>query len=326
MICRDESPDPIGEALHTLRMSSVFYCRSEFAQSWSLELPEIPDSLMFHIATSGTGYIEVAGYLPQALQPGQLALVPHGRGHRLTSQPGRPGVRLFDVPREPIGERYEVLRLGDGPPTSTVICGAVYFTSPVARHLTSLLPGLILIDAWTAPQSDWILSTIRLMGEEARSNRPGGEAVITRLADVLVVQAIRSWIAQDPEAQTGWLAALRDPHIGRAIAGIHRDPARPWTVSELAAQAAMSRSAFSARFTELMGEPAMHYLARWRMRLAYAELQMGLATVADVAEKMGYQSEAAFSRAFRRILRTSPGAVRKTGFDQPGVGSTTHAL
>ena len=133
-----------------------------------------------------------------------------------------------------------------------------------------------------------------------------------RLADILVIQAIRSWIEQDPAAQTGWLGALRDPQIGRAISLIHRDPARAWTVASLADEVAMSRSAFAARFAELVAEPPMHYVTRWRMHAAVTWLQEGDATLGELALRLGYQSEAAFSQAFKRFIGLSPGAVRRT--------------
>ena len=158
---------------------------------------------------------------------------------------------------------------------------------------------------------EWIQSTLRFMAAEARQLRPGGETSITRLADILVIQVIRSWIDQDPAAQTGWLGALQDRQIGRAIAFIHRDPARAWTLASLADEVAMSRSAFAARFTLLVGEPAMRYLARWRMHLAQTWLAADDLGLAEVAGRLGYQSEAAFSRAFKRFMGVSPGAVRR---------------
>jgi AraC-like DNA-binding protein len=136
--------------------------------------------------------------------------------------------------------------------------------------------------------------------------------VITRLADIVVIQALRAWIEADPGARSGWLGALRDPLIGRAIALVHADPARPWTVEGLARELAMSRSAFAARFTELVGEPAMQYVTTWRMHVALTELQGG-ATVGGLADRLGYRSEAAFARAFKRVIGTPPGAVRRAG-------------
>ena len=193
------------------------------------------------------------------------------------------------------------------------MCGAVRFDHPAAHNLVALLPRIIHLEAARSPQMDWMHSTLRLMADEARALRPGGEEVVTRLADILVIQAIRSWIQDDPAAHTGWLGALQDPQIGRAIALVHRDPARAWTVASLAAAVAMSRSAFAARFTQLVGEPAMHYVARWRMHVAATWLAEDTATVAELAGRLGYQSEAAFSRAFKRFVGVAPGAVRRAG-------------
>jgi AraC-like DNA-binding protein len=141
----------------------------------------------------------------------------------------------------------------------------------------------------------WVHSTLRFLTEEARELRPGGETVITRLADILVIQAIRSWVAGEPDAQTGWLRAVRDPQIGRAISLIHRQPARSWTLASLAAEVAMSRSAFAARFAHLVGETAMRYVARSKMQIALQSLKNDGARIGELASRLGYQSEAAFS-------------------------------
>ena len=305
--------DPLGEALHFLRMNGVFYSRCEFTAPWGLALPAMPGTLMFHVVTSGRCWLEVEGAEPRLLRLCDLGLVPHGEGHRLLNEPGVPAVGLFELPHEHLSERYEILRQGGGGAATSLVCGAVRFNHPAARHLLKLLPRLISVEAASSPQLEWMQSTVRFMAAEARELRPGGETVITRLADILVIQAIRAWIEQDPAAQTGWLGALRDRQVGRAIALIHRNPARAWTVASLAREAAMSRSAFAARFTELVGEPPMHYVARWRMHLALTWLQEDNATLGEIASRLGYQSEAAFSRAFKRLIGTSPGAARRNG-------------
>ncbi len=303
--------EPLGEALHFLRMSGTFYCRSEFTAPWALALPPFEACMMFHVVTAGQCWLEVEGADACLLRPGDLALVPHGEGHRLASEPGVPAAKLFDLPRELVSERYEILRHGGGGAPATVICGVVRFDHPAAHQLTRLLPRLIRVDAWSSPEMEWIQSTLRFIGAEAQELRAGGETVITRLADILVIQAIRSWIARDPASQTGWLGALRDKQIGRAIALIHRDPARGWTLASLATSVGMSRSAFAARFTQLVGEPAMRYVTRWKMSAAMTWLKEDDAPLSELARRLGYQSEAAFSRAFKRFLGASPGGVRR---------------
>lgn len=314
--------DPLGEALHILRMSGTFYSRCEFTAPWGLVLPAMPDSLMFHIVTSGRCWLEVAGAEPRMLQVGDLALVPHGEGHHLASDPGEPGAKLFNLPRELSSQRYEILRHGGGGAPTGLVCGTVRFDHPVARHLIELLPRFICVEGWSVPEMDWISSTLRFITAEASELRPGGDTVITRLADILVIQAIRSWIAHDPAAQTGWLGALQDTQIGPAIALIHRDPAHPWTVASLAFEVAMSRSAFSARFTALVGEPPMQYVARWRMHVALTSLKEDEGTIGELARRLGYQSEAAFSRAFKRFIGISPGAVRRKAAANAPPGGT----
>lgn len=304
------SADPLGEALHFLRMTGAFYCRSELSAPWGLTLMPMPGYLWFHVVTSGRVWLEAGGNTTRAVAPGDLALVPHGEGHVLRSEPGVPAPGILDLEREQVSERYEILRHGEGGAPTTLVCGAVRFDHPAAGNLLEILPKVIHIEASHSPQMDWMQSTLRLMSAEAEELRPGGEAVITRLADILVIQAIRSWIETDPAAQTGWLGALQDRQIGRAISMVHRDPARPWTVASLAAGVAMSRSAFAARFTELLDEPAMQYVTRWRMHVALNALQAERATVAELANRLGYRSEAAFARAFKRVIGVPPGVAR----------------
>lgn len=303
--------DPLGEALHFLRMNGAFYSRAQLTAPWGMSLEAMPGYMWFHVPVSGELWLEAGSAEPVLVRPGELALVPHGGGHLLRSEPGvaTPDISELDLQR--LSDRYEVVRHGGGGSPTTLICGAVRFDHPVARNLVELLPEIVHIDAADSPQVERMQSTLRLMAVEAREMRPGGEAVITRLADILVIQAIRSWIETDPAAQSGWLGALQDPHIGRAISLVHGDPARAWTVGALAGELAMSRSAFSARFSELVDEPVMQYVTRWRMNVAEDALQNQGATVAELASRLGYRSEAAFARAFKRVMGVPPGAAKR---------------
>ncbi len=296
-------------------MNGAYYCRSELTAPWGLTLPPMPGYLWFHVVTSGRLWLEAEDER-RWIHLGDLALVPHGEGHVLRSEPGAPAPGILDLERELVSDRYEILRHGGGGAPTGLICGAVRFAHPAAGHLIEILPGMICVEASRSPRLEWMQSTLRIMASEAGALRPGGEAVITRLGDVLVIQAIRAWIESDPAAQRGWLGALQDPQIGRAIANIHRDPARNWTVASLAHELAMSRSAFAARFTELVGEPVMSYVTRWRMHVAIAALKEEGATVGQLADRLGYRSEAAFSRAFKRIVGVSPGAIKRGDREQ----------
>ncbi|MBW0107091.1 AraC family transcriptional regulator [Pseudonocardia sp. KRD291] len=301
--------DPVGEALHVLRMSGTFYCRSELTAPWGMTLPRTPGCLWFHTVTSGGCELEVTGGESVSLRPGELVLVPRGDEHRLRSAPGVATPDIRSIPHPMLDDRYVLLRHGGDGDATRMVCGAVRFEHPAARGLLDLLPGLIRVEPTAG--SDRCHDTLRLIAAEVEDLRPGGEAVITRLADVLVIQALRQWLAHDPAARTGWLGALADDRMGRVLAQVHRDPSRDWTVTSLAATASMSRSAFAARFTELVGEPAMAYVTRWRMHVAADALTSGDATVAELAGRLGYRSEAAFSRAFSRTVGESPGALRR---------------
>jgi AraC-like DNA-binding protein len=311
----DIPPDPLGEGLHHLRMSGAFYCRSELTSPWGITLPELPDYLWFHVVTSGSFELEGGDQGWVRLHSGDLALVTHGAGHVLRSDPGAPAPGILDIEREEVSERYEILRHGGGGERTLLICGAVRFDDPAARNLIAALPDLIRIEALRAPGMERMQGTLGLIAAETMHPRPGGEAVITRLSDVLVIQAIRAWMDADPDARTGWLGALRDPEIGRALGLIHGDPARPWTVESLAGEVAMSRSAFAARFTALVGEPAMQYLTRFRMQVAMNALRDDGATIAELASGLGYRSQAAFARAFKRVVGVSPGAIKRRPID-----------
>ncbi len=309
--------DPLGQALHFLRMSGAFYCRSELTAPWGMALPAMPDYLWFHVVTRGRARVVNDGAEALVLDAGDFALVPHGEGHRLDSDPGAATPFILDLERELVSDRYEILRHGgDGEPTM-LLCGAVRFDHPAARELVASMPDVIHLESAESPRLDRMYGVIRLMAAEAEELQPGGEAVITRLADILVIQAIRAWIEQDPAAQTGWLGALQHPQVGRALALIHEDPAREWTVAALAHELAMSRSAFAARFSELVGEPVMSYVTRWRMYVAHDMLRRDGTTVAQLAGQLGYRSEAAFARAFKRVMGTPPGTVRRLGESDP---------
>ena len=304
--------DPLGETLHLLRLTGTFYCRSELTAPWGIDLPPFDGCMMFHIVTAGHCWLEVEGEEPRLLQQGSLTLVPHGTGHCIRSSPEVESEPLFDIPAEQVSDRYEIMRYGGAGELTHLTCGVVRFDHVAGRQLIALLPRVLQIDTWADDEDSWLHSTLRFISREARELRPGGETVITHLADILIIQAIRSWIDSTSDADRGWLAALRDDQVGKALAAIHREPGKDWNVALLAREVGMSRSGFSARFTNLVGESAMRYLTQWRMQLARAQLQETSDTLSVLADRLGYQSEAAFCRAFKREFGVPPGSVRHT--------------
>lgn len=325
--------DPLTEALHFLRLEGIFYCRSELTTPFGAHLPPMPGCLWFHVATEGSCLLVDSGGRSHRLDAGTMAVLPRAVGHELVdaaepeSLVAAAGGRLpsvLDLPQDYISPQYAILRHGGGGRPIRMVCAAVKVANPAARGLLDVLPEVLVVDPSAARPAgasgdivppaatlDAVPALLEIVAAETSHPAPGGEAVVTRVCDILTITAIRTWLDTDPSARTGWLGALRDPRIGRAVALIHREPERPWTVADLAGAVAMSRSAFAARFREVVGRGPIEYLTGWRMRVATDLLAEEQLTVASVAERLGYASEAAFSRAYRRHTGTPPGAVRR---------------
>jgi len=298
--------DPLGEALHLLRLTGCVYARSDLTAPWGIDLPPLEGHMMFHIVTAGRCWLEIDGSEPRLLDRGSLALVPHGLGHALVHERGGERVPFFDLPIQRVTERYELLQHGGGGEACRLICVVVRFDHAAAERLVDALPPVLHLDAWGGGDDRWLSDTLRFIAREAEAMRPGGETVITRLADILVIQMVRHWIEHEDSAEAGWLSALRDDRLGRAIAAMHREPGADWTLESLAKTAAMSRSAFAARFTELVGESAMRYLTRWRLQVARSRLREADEPIGVIAEGLGYRSEASFCRAFTPARAAAP--------------------
>lgn len=309
-----QSPgDPLGDALDFLRMSETSFGYFELTSPWSIEMTETCSK--FHFVLSGRCSLEVCGEPTCILEAGDFALVPNSEGHRLSSDPSIPSQNLKGLQCERLSRCYARFTNGGDGRSTTVFSGDVIFGHPAATHLFSLLPKIMKLRSPAYHMLEWLHSTARLLSIESRELRPGGEAMIARLADVMVMQTIRSWIEQNPLELTGWLSAFRDPAISRAIALIHRDPGGEWTIASLAKSVGMSRSSFAVSFAQLVGEPPMQYVLKWRMHLARIHLRADQKGLEEIAPLLGYQSGAAFSRAFKRTYGASPGAVRRAALD-----------
>ncbi len=304
------SSDPLGEVLQMLQPTGVLYCSAELTDPWGIEIPHLPGVMNVELVTHGHCWIELEGREPIFMPQGSLVLIPRGNRHRLRSGPGVRTTPLQDIPVERIGERFENMRFGGGGRLTQVTYYGVRFDPYLADRLIRLLPETLHLRT-RADDGGWLQSTIRFIAGEAAQRLPGSETVITRLADILVIQAIRSWIDSVRDERNGWIVALHDRQIGKAMSLMHRHPERDWRVETLAREAGMSRSGFSARFTALVGEPALQYLTGLRMQLAYRELRQTSDTLARIAERVGYRSEPAFNRAFKRVVGLPPGAVRR---------------
>lgn len=303
--------DPLSDSLHQLRLTGSLYCRAELTAPWGIDMPVFTGKMMFHVITSGSCWLQIGDSVPIHLRQGSLVLIPHGRGHVILSDPSSESDALFDIPVEKVSECYEIMQHGGGGVPTELTCGVVNFDQIAGQQLVNQLPEIILIDSWDAETDDWLHSTLKFISREAQTLKPGGQTVITHLADILVIQAIRFWLNTAPEAHQGWLGALRDAKIGTALTVLHREPEKNWTVGSLAQEVGMSRSGFSARFTELVGDSVKRYLTYWRMQIARDRLLQGSVPIAILAEQLGYSSEAAFSRAFKRTMGVSPSNIHR---------------
>jgi AraC-like DNA-binding protein len=304
VIVDQASERALDEVLHDLRLADTCYCRTELTAPWGLDMEEC-SNITFHFVAAGSCWLESSEGLHR-LRVGDLAVFPRGAHHRLLHTPDVADRWVLELPLPGQEEPAAELTHGGGGEPGLVLCGGAAFDPP-DQPLVGVLPELLTIGA---SGDGAVGTTLRLMGLEADRRRPGGETVIGRLFDILVIHAVREWLATSPDAQSGWLGALRDPHVGRALRLIHEQPARRHTVASLAAAAHMSRGAFAERFARLVGMPPLAYLTERRMHLATELMRERGYAPSEVAPLVGYGSVAAFSRAYKRTIGLPPGAVR----------------
>jgi AraC-like DNA-binding protein/mannose-6-phosphate isomerase-like protein (cupin superfamily) len=294
--------DTVSDLLRSLRVRSNVFCLATMRAPWGFGVPA-QDVASFHIVLDGGGVLEVDGEPPLELARGDLVVLPHGDAHVVRDGPGS-AVTPIETLEPETETSWEVRAGADGPPTE-LICGTFELVN--AQLLLSALPSVLRIPGRAGRPVEWLEASVRLLRGEMPVCEPGAEEIVTRVTDVLVAQAIRVHLLDNGRD----VAVLGDPQIGAAVRLIHADPARPWTVTELAARVALSRSAFSSRFRALTGESPMRYVARFRLAHASELLRASDTPLAGVARSSGYGSEASFSRAFQRWFGTTPGSYRR---------------
>jgi len=307
------APDALSEVLQDLRLAGVAYGRCELTRPWGVEFPAQP-AARFHFVVAGHCWLRCPGLGWVPLDAGDVALLPHGTEHALAHEARGPTKPLDEMPLEEIGDRTYVLREGGGGSQTLLACCSVSFEEPALHPLLELMPPVLFVRG--ASTDDATLPVLLdTMANEVLAQRVGAATVMTRLADVVITRVVRAWVEAQSGDTTGWLVGIRDPKIGRALAAIHRRPGHRWSVESLADIAKTSRSIFSERFTSVIGVPPAKYLTRWRMHLASIWLRNDRFTVAEVAARLGYESEAAFSRAFKRLSGVPPSSLRRVERD-----------
>ena len=303
--------DVLTDVLNTLELKGWLSSRRELAPPWRYDFAASKDS-MFHVISYGGATLEIEGETePIRVEDGDVVLFPTGQAHSLYDDPASPLTRLVHLDYNP--QRGHQVVSGEGEsPKLLMLCGAFHFTYPHDFPLLNRLPKLIHIPGTQGRMEESFADLVRMIARESASEQPGAEVVLRRLTELLFIQVIRLWIDQQAEVSVGWVGALRDQPISAALGLIHQSPERAWTVQELAEAAVLSRSAFSARFSELVGEPPLTYLTRWRM-LRATRLLKNEVRMETIAELLGYESEAAFRKAFKREIGIPPAQYRKLG-------------
>lgn len=303
--------DVLTDVLETVRVGAACYGRVEAAAPWGICVEADEEYAKFHVVLSGECWLEVAGHDAIHLHGGDLVALPHGSAHALRDAPGSEARPLRDLLSVGSGKCQASISTGGDGISATLVTGSFHFEDRRNNPLLSVLPPVIVLPGEMSRSVHWLEPTLKFIACEAASGRPGSQTVVSRLADVLFIQIVRGYLASLPPGASGWLGALGDAQIGSALGLIHQNPELDWTVQSLAARVAMSRSAFASRFARLVGEPPLAYVTRWRMQKAAGLLRQSSATLADIAERVGYDSEAAFSKAFKRAVGSAPGAYRR---------------
>jgi AraC-like DNA-binding protein len=305
--------DVLAEVLDSLKLRGRIFCRCELSAPWALGFAA-GDFSHFHVIGRGTCWLRFEGKAEAiALEEGDLLLVTRGHGYQLSDEPETPPIPVTDLVRGSQGGLRAVLRHGGGGRASELICGAFEFDGPDTRWFLGVLPEWIRLQKAERRGSEWLDATMRFLTHETHHSELGAATIITSLIDVLFIEAVRTWLKQQPPRAAGWLGALRDPSIGAALGLIHQAPGKRWTVPMLSAAVGLSRSPFAARFTALVGQSPMAYLKRWRLQLGASLLRHHALPLSKVAERVGYESAAAFSRAFTREFGRPPGRYRHNG-------------
>ena len=313
--------DVLSEVLKVVRLDGAVFYNAEFSSPWSVRSPPsralasylAPGAghvIIYHLLTEGRGYARLEDGERMPLEAGDIVIFPHGDAHIMDNGARVKTVDLGKELERIVSQGLKIARMGGGGELTKYVCGFMTCEPRLAQVLLGGLPRLFKVNIRNDAAGRWLENSIRFSAAEADASRAGSEAVLAKLSEALFVETLRRYIVLLPEQQTGWLAGARDPEVGKALAMMHRYPARPWTIADLAREAGTSRSVLAERFRHYLGEPPMAYLTRWRLQLGAQMLSSGSYSVAQIAAEVGYESEPAFNRAFKREFKLPPARFR----------------
>ncbi|MGQ0833395.1 MAG: AraC family transcriptional regulator [Gammaproteobacteria bacterium] len=313
--------DALSDVLRIVRLTGGVFLDAEFTAPWCVTAKVAPEDcrpfletprhvIAYHCIVAGRLCLQTEEDEPIEVREGEIVLLARNDVHRIGSTPGMAPVSADDLVQAPKDGGLARIVHGGGGERTHIVCGFLGTDTPF-NPLLATLPKVLKIDFRQAPSGSWVESSFMLAANEIAAGRAGAVTLVSKLSELLFVEAVRQYVAALPAEQRGWLAGLRDPIVARALSLLHSRPNGPWTAEDLAREVGLSRSAFADRFTTLIGEPPMQYLAAWRMQLAAQRLREGRASVSQVAHEVGYESEAAFNRAFKREFGTPPATWRR---------------
>jgi AraC-like DNA-binding protein len=314
--------DALSETLRVVRLVGAIFINARFTAPWCYQSPHADAAapllepgaervVIFHLITEGECYVEIEGEPAVNLTAGDAVMFPQGHAHRMCSRPGLPPAKGASL-EEVLARRPRQLAYGGGGPTTRLVCGYLACDTRLAGMLLAGLPPMVRVNVRGSNPGIWLEASVRYALAEARSPRPGGAGVLAKLAEVLCIEVLRLYMNSQTQGATGWLAGLNDRVVGAALNALHARPAHGWTLEELARTANTSRSVLAERFQELVGTSPMQYLTQWRMLLAANLLCRSNAPLGRIAEDVGYQTDTAFSRAFRREYGSPPATWRRS--------------
>jgi AraC-like DNA-binding protein len=328
-----ETPDPgttadvdaLSDVLRVAHLTGGVFLHADFFAPWCIAARVAPEHcspalgpashlIIYHYVVDGEFHIQVEGEDGGVLTigAGEVVLLPRNDLHLMGSDLSLPPVAGSDIIHPPKDGGLFSIHHGGAGGRTRMICGFLGCASAEGNPVISTLPPLLKLNVEQGGAAEWIRSTFQYAAEEVSAGRPGSETVLAKLSELLFVEAVRRYAEALPDGQTGWIAGLREPYVARALALLHRDITRRWTVDDLGREVGLSRSALADRFIRLIGVPPMHYLAGWRMQVAMQKLRNTGASLAQVADIVGYESEAAFSRAFKKTVGIAPATWRRS--------------